>query len=84
MCITSVLPALPTSQKDERRSRTTSLSYEPPVKDPATSTTFVRGSSGRTSWRMVPHPKRESQISVKEEGSPQPEAPGEVVPQITL
>jgi hypothetical protein len=27
-------------------------------RDPATSTTFVRGSSGRLSWRMVPHSKR--------------------------
>jgi hypothetical protein len=40
------------ADKEKRRSGEVS------PRNPATSTTFVRGSSGRLSWRMVPHSKR--------------------------
>ena len=48
------LAAKVSADKEKRRSREVS------PRDPATSTTFVRGSSGRSSWRMMPHSKRET------------------------
>lgn len=55
--------------KDVRQSRETSVTSSR-SRDPSTTTTFVRGSSGRSSWRMVPHPKRQSQISNNEPTPP--------------
>ena len=58
---------------EKRRSREIS------PRDPATSTTFVRGSSGRSSWRMVPHSKRFSGDAAGEGMSGQSDKPGEWV-----
>lgn len=54
------LAAKVSADREKRRSREVS------PRDPAISTTFVRGSSGRSSWRMVPNSKRRSGASEDE------------------